>query len=144
MEYFIFLQTLILHMQKWGVLHYTRSLKYEQFRHQSHIKILPMVTYYALCFDGHNLMCHFKLQRRLSFLYLQQRVFLGLLIYGIAYKTEIVYKYSYLSSKYESKLTKSSISVCFPMDIQISRTMTITYRTVYHAFSLFKYISSFL
>ena len=30
----------------------------------------------ALCFDGHNLMCHFKLQQRLSFLYLQQRVFL--------------------------------------------------------------------
>ena len=45
-------------MQKWGVVLYTQSLKYKGIRLYSHFKIFPMISHYALCTDGHDLILH--------------------------------------------------------------------------------------
>ena len=52
----ILLHKMIQHMQKWGVVLYTQSLNYKGFRFYGHFKIFPMISYYALLSDGHNLM----------------------------------------------------------------------------------------
>ena len=38
-----------------GVVLCTQSLNYKGFRFYSHFKIFPMISHYALCTDGHNL-----------------------------------------------------------------------------------------
>ena len=38
-----------------GVVLYTQSFNYKGFRFYSHFKISTMLSYYADCFDGHNL-----------------------------------------------------------------------------------------
>ena len=52
----ILLHKMILHMQKWGVFLYTQSFNYKGFRFYSHFKSFPMLSHYAACFHGHNLM----------------------------------------------------------------------------------------
>ena len=38
-----------------GVAFYTQSLNYKRFRFYGHFKIFSMLSYYAICTDGHNL-----------------------------------------------------------------------------------------
>ena len=76
----ILLQKQILHVGKWGVVLYTQSFNFKEFKFYSHFKIFPMISYFAACFDGHNLMPYFTFQPRLSFLYLQPRVFLSIIM----------------------------------------------------------------